>query len=236
MERWHLNMVMKEVRQWVTWTFGRTTSQRNANRWGKSRNSDKFYFLGPYNHCRWWLQPWNSKTLAPWKKSYDELKQCIKKQRHHFANKHPYSQSYGFSSSHVRMWALDHKEGWAMKNWCFQTVVLEKTSESLGQQGDQTSQSWWKSTLIIHWMLIGRTDGEAEAPTLCPPNVKSQLIGKDPDAGKDWEQEKGWQRMRWFDGLTNSVNLHFGQTQGGSEGQGSLACCSPWNCKGLDTT
>ena len=134
MERWHLNMVMKEVRQWATWTFGRTTSQRNANRRGKSRNSHKFYFLGLPNHCRWWLQPWNSKTLAPWKKSYDELRQCIKKQRHHFANKHPYSQSYGFSSSHVRMWALDHKEGWAMKNWCFQTVVLEKTSESLGQQ------------------------------------------------------------------------------------------------------
>ena len=68
--------------------------------------------------------------LAPWKKSYDQPRQCIQKQKHHFANKGPYSQSYGFSSSHVQMWELDHKEGWALKNWCFWSVVLEKTLES----------------------------------------------------------------------------------------------------------
>jgi len=82
------------------------------------------------NHCRLWLQPWNSKTLAPWKKSYDQSRQHIKKQRHYFANKGPSSQGYGFSSSHVWMWELDYKESWALKNWCFWTVVLEKTLES----------------------------------------------------------------------------------------------------------
>ena len=92
-----------------------------------------------------------SKTLAPWKNSYDEARQHIQKQRHHFADKYPYSQSYVFSNNHVCMWELDYKEGWVLKNWCFQTVVLEKTLESLGHQGDQTSQTLRKSTLNIHW-------------------------------------------------------------------------------------
>ena len=102
---------------------------------------DKLYFLGLQNHCRWWLQPWNYKMLALWNESYDKSRQWVKNQRHHFASKSLYSQNYDFSSSHVRMWELDHKEGWVPKNWCFQTVVLEKTLESLGLQGDQTSQS-----------------------------------------------------------------------------------------------
>ena len=101
-----------------------------ANRWGNNGNSDRLYFLGLQNHCRWWLQPWNWKTLAPWKKSYDQPRQHIKRQRHYFANKGPSSQRYGFSSSHVWMWELDYKESWALKNWCFWTVVLEKTLES----------------------------------------------------------------------------------------------------------
>ena len=77
------------------------------------------YVLGLQNHCRWWLQPWKQKNLAPWKKSYNQPRQYIKKQRHYFANKVPFSKSYGFSSSHVWMWELDHKESWALKNWCF---------------------------------------------------------------------------------------------------------------------
>ena len=125
--------------------------------------------------------------LAPWKKSYDKPKQIIKKQRHHFANRGPYSQNYGFSSSHVWMWELDHKEGWVLKNWCFWTVVLEKTLESpldckeiklVNPKGNQS------------WIFIGRTDVEAETPVFWPPYVKSWLIGKDPDAGKDWRLEK----------------------------------------------
>ena len=98
--------------------------------WGKNGNNDKLYFLGLQNHCGWWLQQWNSKTLAPCKKSYDQPRQHIKKQRHRSADKGPYSQGYGFSSSHVWMWEFDHKEGWALKNWCFRTVVLGKTLES----------------------------------------------------------------------------------------------------------
>ena len=89
------------------------------------------YFGGLQNHRKWWLKPWNSKTLVPWKKSYDQPKQHIKKQRHYFTNRGPSSQSYGFSSSHVWTWELDYKENWVPKDWCFWTVVLEKTLESL---------------------------------------------------------------------------------------------------------
>ena len=228
-----------------------------ANKWG---NNDRLYFLGLQNHCRWWLQPWNWKTLAPWKKSYDhseevKLLSCVRlfatrwtvahqaplsmgfsgqehwsglpfpspgdlpdpgikprspalqadtltskppgkpldmttldsilKSRDYFTNKGASSQSYGFSSSHVWMWELGYKESWALKNWCFWTVVLEKTLESLldskkiktvNPKGNQS------------WIFIGRTD--AEAPILWPPDGKNWLIWKDPDAGKDWRQEE----------------------------------------------
>ena len=144
-----------------------------ASRWGSNGNSDRLHILGLQNHWRWWLQPWNYKMLAPWKKSYDQPRQHIKKQRHYFANKGPPSQSYGFSSSHVWMWELDYKESWAPKNWCFWTVVLEKTLESplvckeikpFNPKGNQS------------WMFIGRTDAEAETPILWPPDVKNWLI------------------------------------------------------------
>ena len=96
-----------------------------------------------------------------------------------------FSQSYGFSSSHVWMWELDHKEGWALKNWCFQIVVLEKTLES---PFDCKEVTWINPKGNQPWIFIGWTD--AEAPILWPPDAKSQLIGKDPDAGKDWGQEE----------------------------------------------
>ena len=113
-------------------------------------------------------------------------RQHIKKQRHYFADQGLSSQSYGFSSSHVWMWELDCKESWALKNWCFWTVVLEKTLESpldckkiqlVHPKGDQS------------WIFIGRSDSEAEAPIHWPPDVKNWLTWKDPDAGKDWRQE-----------------------------------------------
>ena len=146
----------------------------------RSGNSGSLYFGGLQNHCRWWLQPWNYKTLTPWKESYDQPRQHILKQRHCFANKVPSSQSYGFSCSHGWTIKLDHKESWASKNWCFCTVML-KTLESLGLQGDQTSQSQ---------IFIGKTDGETEAPIVWPPDAKNWLIGKDPNAGKYWRQEE----------------------------------------------
>ena len=114
--------------------------------------------------------------LVPWKKRYDELRQHIKKQRHYFADKSLYGQSYGFSISHVWMWELDHKEGWVPKNWCFWTVLLEKTLESpldckeIKPAHPKGNQSW---------IFIGRTDAEAEAPILWPPDVKIWLIRKD---------------------------------------------------------
>ena len=122
-----------------------------------------------------------------WKESYDQPRQHIKKQTCYFANKGPSSPGYGFSSSQVWMWELDCEESWAPKNWCFWTMMLEKT---LGSPLD------WKEIELVSpkgkqsWIFSGRTEIEAEAPTLWPPDGKNWLIGKDPDAGKDWRQEK----------------------------------------------
>ena len=136
--------------------------------------------------------------LTPWKESYDQPRQHIKKQRHYFANKGPSSQGYGFSCSHVWMWELDSKETWALKNWCFWTVVLEKTLESpLDHKEIQPVHPIGNQSLIF----IGRTDIEAETAILWPPDAKNWLIGKDPDAGKDWRwEEKGTtedEMVRW---------------------------------------
>ena len=106
-----------------------------ANRRGKDGNSDRFPLLGLKNHCRWWLQPWNQKTIASWQESDDKPRQCVENQRHYFADKGPYSQGYGLPTGHIWLWELEHKGGRTPKNWCLQAVVLEKTPES------QTSQS-----------------------------------------------------------------------------------------------
>ena len=125
--------------------------------------------------------------FAPWKKGYDQPRQHIKKQRHYLANKGPSSQCYGFSSSHVWMWELDYKEGWALKNWCFWTVVLEmglesptdcETIQPVNPKGNQP------------WTFTERIDAEAETPILWLSDVKNWLTGKDPDAEKDWRQEE----------------------------------------------
>ena len=124
------------------------------------------------------------KRLAPWKKSYDQPRQHIKKERHYFANKGPSSQSYGFSISHVWMWELNYKESWVPKNWCFQTGVGEDSWEPLWLQGD--------STCPQKEISPGRADVESETLILGPPDAKNWLIRKDPDAGKDWRwEEKG---------------------------------------------
>ena len=131
-----------------------------------------------------------------------------------------------FSSSHVRMWKLGHKESWAPKNWCFWTVVLEKTLESplnckeiqaVHPKGNQS------------WIFIGRTD--AETPLLWPSDAKNWLIWKDPDAGKDWRQEKGMTEDEMV-GWHHQLNGHeFEQTPGVGDGQECLVCCSPWGRK-----
>ena len=148
------------------------------------------------------------------------------------ADKGLYSKSSGFSSNHLQIWELDHKEGWALKNWCFWTVVLEKTLESPLD---------WKEIKSVNpkgnqpWIFIGRSG--AEALILWSPDAKSWLIGKDPDAGQDWRQEEKRatedKMVRWH----HQLNRHeFKQTQGDSEGQGSLECCSPWGREESDTT
>ena len=168
-----------------------------ANRLGKSGNSERFSFLGLQNHCVWWLQA----TLPPWKKSYDKPKQHIEKQKHHFANKSLLSQNCGFFSSHVWMWELDHKEGWALKNCCFQITVLEKTLESplnikeIKPVNPKGNQPW-------------RADAEAEPPILWSPDAKSQLTGKTLMPGKTEDRrKKGRQRMRRLNGITDSMDM-----------------------------
>ena len=163
--------------------------------------------------------------LAPWKKSYDKTREHIKKQRHPFTDNGLYSQSYGFSISHVWMWEMDHKEGWVPKTWCFWTVVLEKTLEGpldckrikpVNSEGNQS------------WIFFGGTDAEAKVPILWPPDAKSWLIWKDTDAGKGWRQKE--QRNHWLNGF------EFKHAPGDGEWQGSLACCSSQGCKELDMT
>ena len=125
--------------------------------------------------------------LAPWKKSYDQPRQHVKKQRHYFVNKGPYGQSYDFSSGHVWMWELDYKESWELKNWYLGTMVLEKTLESpLDCKKIQLVHPKGKQS----WIFTGRIDAEAEVPILWPPDANNWLLGKDPDAGKDWRWEK----------------------------------------------
>ena len=144
--------------------------------------------------------------LIPWKESYDHPRQHIEKQRHYFVNKGPSSQSYGFSSSHVWMWELDYKASWVPKNWCFWTVVLEKTLESpldckeiqpVHPKGNQS------------WVFIGRTDLEAETPILWPPDAKSfkktLMLGR--IGGR---RRRGRQRMRWLDDITDLMDMGLG--------------------------
>ena len=136
----------------------------------------------------------HERTLAPWKESYDTPRQRIKKQRHHFADKGLYSQNYCFSNSHVWMWELDCEESWAPKNWCFWTVVLEKT---LASPLDCKEIQPVHPKGVQSWVFIGRTDAEAETPILWPPNVKSRLTRKIMMQGKMEGRRRGWQRMRW---------------------------------------
>ena len=173
--------------------------------------------------------------LTSWKENYDQPRQHIKKQRHYFANKGPLSQGCGFSSSHVWMWELDYKKSWAPKNWCFWTVVLEKTLESpldckeiqpVHPKGDQ------------FWVFIGRTDAEAETPIFWPPHSKSWLIGKKKPwcwegLGAGGEGTTEDEMAGWY----HRFNAHeFGWTLGVGDGQGGLACCDSWGHKESDTT
>ena len=168
--------------------------------------------------------------LTPWKKSYDQPRQCIKKQRHYFAHKNPSSQSYGFSNSHVWMWELDYKESWVLKNWCFWTVVLEKTLESpldckesnqsiikeispeysleglmLNMKLQYFGRLMWRTDSLEKTLMLGKIEGR---------RTKDEMVG-------------------WYHQLDGHK---FEQALGAGDGQGSLVCCSPWDHKELNTT
>ena len=160
--------------------------------------------------------------LTPWKESYDQPRQHSKKQRHYFANKGLSSQGYGFSSGHVWMWELDYKESWASKNWCFWTVVLEKTLESpldckeiqpVNRKGNQP------------WIFIGRTDAEAEATILWSLMWRADLLEKTLMLRKIKGRRRERQRMIWLE-YPRLSGHKFGQTLGNSEGQRSVVCFS----------
>ena len=170
--------------------------------------------------------------IAFWQESHDKPRQCVEKQRRYSADKGPYSRGYGLPSGCLQSWDLDWKEGREPKNWCLQTVVLEKTPESpldikginlVNLKGNQ------------HWILLGRAD--AEAPVFWSSDANIWLIGKVPSAGKDWGQREKRASEDAMAGWHHWCNGHeLGKTSGDSEGQRGLVCCSPWNCKELDMT
>ena len=197
---------------------------------GKSGKNDGIHFLGLQNH---WMvtAAMKLKDDCSWKKSNDRPRQHIKKQRQHFANKGLSSQSYGFSISHIWMWESIKKA--EPKNGCFRTVVLEKTLvnpwdskiKAVNPKGNQAQ------------IFIRRADVAGETLILWLPDEKSWLIGKDTDARKDWGKEEKRVTEDEIVGWHHRLNGHeFEQTQGDSEGQGSLVWCSPWGCKELDLT
>ena len=180
-----------------------------ANRWGNSGNSDRLYFWGLQNHRRWWLKPWNKKTPTPWEKSYDQPRQHIQKQRHYFANKCPSSQGYGFSSRHVWMWQLDYKESRridAFELWCWRRLlrvpwtarrsnqpILKDISPECSLEGLML-----KLKLQYFGYLIGRADSLEK--TLMLQKIEG------------WRR-RGWQRMRWLDGITDSMDMSLSKLQ-----------------------
>ena len=203
-----------------------------ANRWGNSGNSDRLYFLGLQNHHSYCSHE-IKRRLLPGRK-VDQPRQLIKKQRYYFASKGPSSQSYGFSSSYVWTWELDYKESWVPKNWCFWTVVLEKTLESpLDGKEIQPVQPKRNQS----WTFIERTDAEAETPILWPPDARTDSLEKILMLGKiEGGRRRGRQSMRWLMASATQWTWVWVTTPGVGDGQGGLVCCSPWGRKESDTT
>ena len=176
--------------------------------------------------------------LALWKTSYDQTRHCIKKQRHCFADKGPSSQSFGFSSSHVWMWELDHKKAEhhridAFELWCWRKLLdvwcwSPLDGKEIQPVHPKVNQSW---------IFIGRTDAEAETPIFWTPDAKNWRMGKDLEAGNDWNREEKGMKEDKTVGWHHQHNGHeFEYAPGVGDGQGSLAYCSPWGHKKSDTT
>ena len=179
-----------------------------ANRWATMETVTDFIFLGSKITADGDCNHEIKKTLAPWKKSYDQPRQHIKKQRHYFADKDPSSQKYGFPivMYGCENWTIKKSEHWitdAFELWCLRRLLRvpwTARDKPVNPKGNQS------------WIFIGSTDAEAETPVLWPPDVNNWLIWKDPDPGKDWSWERrGQQRMRWLDGITGSMDMNLGK-------------------------
>ena len=204
------------------------------NRWGNSGNSVRLYFFSSQITADGDCSHEIKRCLLLGRKAMINLGSTFKSRDITLPTKVLLVKAYGFSCGHVWMWELDCEESWALKNWGFWTVVLEKTLESpldckeLQPVHPKENQSW---------IFIGRTDAEAETPTLWPPDVKSWLIGKDSDAGRDWGQEEKGMTEDEMAGWHHWLDAHeFGWTLGVGDGQGGLVCCDSWGCKESDTT
>ena len=205
-----------------------------ANRRGNVESVTEFIFLGSKITVDSECSRKINRCLLLERKAMTNLDSILKKERQYFADKSSYGQSYGFSSSHVQIWELDHKECWALKNWCFWTVVLEKTLESPLD---------YKEIQPVHserdqpWVFFGRNDAKAETPVLWPSHAKSWLIGKDSDAGRDWGQEEKGTTEDEMAGWHHQLDgREFEWTLGVGDGQGGLACCNSWGRKESDMT
>ena len=222
-----------KTQRWKNKDHGIQSHHTMADRWGRNGNSDRLYiFLGSKitvdSDCSHEI----NRCLLLGVKAMKNLDSVLKSRDITLSTKVHIVKLNGFSISHVWMWELDQKEGWVQKNWCFKTVVLEKTLESpldckevrlVNPKGNQL------------WIFIGRTDAEAETPILWPPDAKCWLIGNHPDDGKVWGQEdKGATEDKTVGWHNQFSGCEFEQTLRDSEGWGSLACCSPG--KELDTT
>ena len=195
-----------------------------ANRRGKSGNSERFYFLGLQNHGRRWLQLHGRKAMT-------NLDSILKSRDITLLTKvHTVKAVFPVVMYGCESWTI---EGWLPKNQCFWTVVLEKTllsrmdskeSKPVNPKGDQP------------WIFTGRTEAEAETPTLRSPDEKSSLTGKDPDAGKDWRQECGATKEEMVGWHHQLSWREYEQTPGNSGRQKRLVCCRPWGHKELDKT
>ena len=200
------------------------------NRWGNWKQWLTLFLGGLQNHCRWWSQPWNyflGRKVMTNPGSILKSRDITLSTKVHLVNAMVFPVvMYGCES-----WTIKKAECW--KNWCFWTVVLEKTLKSpLDCKKIQPVHPKDQS-----WVCTRRTDVEAETPILWPPDVKSWLIWKDPDAGKDWGQEEKGRKEDEMVGLHHRLNGHgFGWTPGVGDGQGGLACCGSWGHKESDMT
>ena len=170
----------------------------------------------------------------------DKPKQCVEKQRHYSTDKVPYSEGYGLPSGHIQLWELDLKEGQMPKNWCLRTVMLEKTPESsLDGKIKSVHLKGYQP-----WIFVGRTDAEAEAPILWPPDAnicghlipRADSLEKSLMLGKIEGRRRGHQRMRWMDGITDAMDMNLGKLWEMVRDREAWVCCSPWGCEEWDKT